>query len=87
VDAEQVSEFEDRETANWKEVFALVDSELAGLSEASSAEFADVGPRSCVDVLVLAVVLSRRQNSTTNFTLELVEIRVLVDHVSAAVVL
>ena len=87
MDAEQVSEFEDRETANRKEVFALVDSELAGLSEASSAEFAAVGPRSCVDVLVRAVVLSRRQNSTTNFTLELVEIRVLVDHVSAAVVL
>ena len=41
MDAEQVSEFEDRETANRKEVFALVDSELAGLSEASSAEFAD----------------------------------------------
>lgn len=87
VAAQQVSEFEDRQTANRKEVFALVNSELTALSEASSAEVTHIWSGSCVNVLMLTIVLPRRQNFVANLTLELVEIWMLVDHMSAAVVL
>lgn len=70
-----------------QEVLTSMDSQLTALSISASAYIAYEGPGACMDVLVLAVILSRGQDLVTGLTLELVEVGMGVSHMSPHVVL
>lgn len=84
---QQVRELEDGKTAGLQTVLASMDSQLTALSIPAPADITYKGPRPSVDVLMLAVILSRGKDFVTGFALELVEVGMGVGHVPAHVVL